>query len=106
MPVAMMGYSDDVLYLEYGDYNDEVSCFDSEVHVEVVPATSAGGGLRAIWRYGMRDALWSVEVERLREDAPIPWPVAITEGRRPYSVALRIDVDAGDVTVSCKVVRQ
>ena len=98
--IEMMGYSDDVLYLQMDNFNDEMGCFDQEVHVTITD-TKHNGGLRAIWRYGVRDGVWSVEVERLGEGQPIPWPVSIGEGDRPYSVRLIIDVPTEDVGVAC-----
>lgn len=97
--IEMMGYSDDVLYLQMDTYNDEIGCFDQEVHTTITDA-ARGGGIRAIWRYGKRDALWSVEVERIAEDQPVPWPVIISEGDRPYSVRLTIDVPCDEVGIA------
>lgn len=100
--IKMMGYSDDVLYLEYGTYADEIDCHSKCVEVEVHEGNT-GTGLRATWRYGFRTAQWSVEIERLDEGAAIPWPVTIEEGDRPYSVALCIDANPETCNVGTKV---
>ena len=100
--VEMMGYSDDVLYFQMDNFNDEVDCVDSEVHVQIMD-TVQDGGVRLIWRYGIRHAMWSVDVERVGEDRPIPWPVVITNGDRSYSPRVTIDYPSTDLVVTTDI---
>jgi hypothetical protein len=106
----MQGYSDDILHLKMGTHEDEVDCYDREVHVEMrakggmagsyTAAAAPSGGIRLVWRYGQRDALWSVEVELLAENVGVPWPVLISGGDKPYSVRASIDVSPDTVEVA------
>jgi hypothetical protein len=100
--VEIQGFSDDLVHLVVGTHEDEINACDKDVHFKVRPK-GRQEGVHVVMHYGRQDATWGATIHRLEEDAPIPWPVTVCEGKRGYSVRVCIDAEADMVVVGMEV---
>ena len=97
--IKIYGHSDDCLEIEAGKKTDEVECYDGGVVVEVHRKT--GGGLRVVAQYAPGGhGVWRFGVEMIDEDFPaLPARIEQVTG---YSLAIVIDAEPGDVSITTK----
>lgn len=93
--IRISGCSDDTLVVEgpaafVGGKNDHDTCARDGVHVEV----AIGDVLIVRGFYGVpwnTLGLWTLGVEPMDEDRPVPWPVRVVTSARGYSMAIEVD---------------
>lgn len=97
--LRITGYSDDIVCYEDDGNVNEVDCYDRDVEFQVYDGdpSAPAGGVRVVMSYGVRDAVWSATVERLREGMEIPWTIAVVpDPDCRYGIAVLIDPDGSD----------